>query len=166
MVLKDQLLYIQAYNARRGSHIIPVALKMLPQSGSVSFASNGAHRILRRTVNTGVRDNLVLVVANCRLGDRADVIRSSLQHVWMVWRKDRCSSANDGTKSIVELLGLRLQDSGLQRGAGGSLGVVEAGDVWMLVEVVVVVGGCAYDGALSLLACCSEEAGGAGSRTV
>lgn len=55
-----------------------------PPCGSVSFASDRTNRILRRTINTGVRDDLILVMADLRFSDRADVLRPSLQHVWVV----------------------------------------------------------------------------------
>jgi hypothetical protein len=67
----------------------------------------------------------------------------------MVRRQDRGRSANDGAQTIVELLGLGLVDSLLERGAGGGF-IRGLGDVGVLVEVVVVVGGRAYNGALCM----------------
>jgi hypothetical protein len=67
----------------------------------------------------------------------------------MVRRQDRGRSANDGAQTIVELLGLGLVDSLLERGASGGF-IGGLGDVGVLVEVVVVVGGRAYNGALCM----------------
>lgn len=118
----------------------------------VSLAGDGAHSILCRALNAGVRNDLVLVVSNGRLGDRADILRPSLQHVGVVRREHSGCGAHDGAEGIVELLSLGLVDGGLQSGACGRFGRVQSRNLWVLVEVVVVVGGCAYDRALCMLA--------------
>lgn len=125
----------------------------------MSLACDGAGCALSRALNTGVCSDLVLVVANGGLGDGADILRPSLQHVGVVRRQDGGSSANDRTESIVELLSLGLVDSLLEGGTGGGF-VRGWRDVGVLVEVVVVVGGRAYDGALCMsvgpLPCCRD----------
>jgi hypothetical protein len=117
----------------------------------VGLARHGADCTLRGTVDAGVGDDLVLVVSNCRLGDRADILGASLQHVGVVGRQDRGRGAYHGAEPVVELLSRGLVDSLLQSGAGGGF-IRGLGDVRVLVEVVVVVGGRAYDGALRTLA--------------
>lgn len=127
----------------------------------VSLASNRAHSPLLRTLNTGVRNNPILVVADCRLGDRADIASICLQHIRMVWWEDGGSGADDGAEGIIKLLCLGLVDSILEGGALGGCGRGDAGDGGVLVEVVVVVCCCAYHGALRLLA---RERGNEGRR--
>jgi hypothetical protein len=53
-----------------------------------------------------------------------------------------------GAQRVVELLGFGLLHGCLECGAGGGFGAVQARDGRVLVEVVMVVGGGAYDGAL------------------
>ena len=113
----------------------------------MSLASHRAGCTFSSASNAGVCGDLVLVVANGSLGDRADILRASLQHVRVVRRQNRGRSANDGAEAIVKLLGLGLGDSLLECGAGGGF-VRGLRDVGVLVEVVVVVGGRAYNGAL------------------
>lgn len=113
----------------------------------MGLASDRASRTLCGTLDAGVCGDLVLVVSNSRLSNWADIFRASLQHVGVVGRQNGGRSTNNGAESIVELLSLGLLDSFLQCGAGGGFarGLL---DVGVLVEVVVVVGSRAYDGAL------------------
>jgi hypothetical protein len=55
--------------------------------------------------------------------------------------------ADDGAQRVVHVLGLGLLDCVLERGARCCCGRV-GGDRGVRVQVVVVVGGCAYDWAL------------------
>ena len=139
----------------------------------MSLASNRADRILRGALNARVRNNFVLVMSHRRLSDRAHIALARLQHVRVVGRQHRGRGAHDGAQRVVELLGFGLLHGRLERGAGGGFGAAQAGDGRVLVQVVVVVGGGAYDGALwwGALACGSgardgdEEVVG-GRRTV
>lgn len=130
----------------------------------VSLSCDRAHGALLRAFNAWVRDNLVLMVTDCRLGDRAHILQPSLQDVWVVWREDGGRGAHDRAEGVVELLRLGLLDGRLKRGAGSGFGCGEAGDVGVLVEVVVVVGRCAYNRALWVSA--SRDHGGEGAATV
>jgi hypothetical protein len=107
-----------------------------------------------------VRDNLVLVVTDCRLGDRTDIASSCAQHIRVIGREDGGSSADDRAERIVELLRLGLVDGSLQRRALSRCCGGDAGDGGVLVEVVVVVGCCAYNRALRFLVCRSRTGGG------
>jgi hypothetical protein len=129
--------------------ILPNCLAAWHVYGLVRLAGHRAGRSVSRARNAGVCGDLVLVVANGSLGDWADVLRASLQHVRVVGRQDRGRSADDGAETIVELLRLGLVDGLLEGRAGGGF-VRGLGNVGVLVEVVVVVGGRAYDGALCL----------------
>lgn len=97
-------------------------------------------------------DDLVLVVADRSLGDRADLVRSSLEHIGMVGREYCGRGADHRAERVVELLSLGLLHSGLEGGTGGGFGAAQAGDLGVLIEVVVVVGGCANNRALFSLA--------------
>lgn len=118
----------------------------------MSLACDRAHSVLRRTLDARVSDNLVLMMADRRLCDRAHLIRSSLEHVRVVGREHRGRGANDGAKSVVELLSLGLLHSGFEGRAGGSFGAVKAGDFRVLIEIVVVIGGRTNDRTLFSLA--------------
>jgi hypothetical protein len=126
--------------------ILPNCLAAWHVYGLVRLAGHRAGRSVSRARNAGVCGDLVLVVANGSLGDGADVLRASLQHVRVVGRQDRGRSADDGAETIVELLRLGLVDGLLEGRAGGGF-VRGLGNVGVLVEVVVVVGGRAYNGA-------------------
>lgn len=132
--------------AAHGSRTHP--FKLPCPSHLVRLASDRAHSILRRSVDTGVRNNLVFVMSDFRFGYWADVVRPSLQHVRVIGRKHCGCRADHGAEGIVKLLCLRLLNSRFEGWTSGSLGVVESRDVRMLVEVVVVIGGRAYNGAL------------------
>ena len=134
--------------------IVPYPPIILP-GPSMSLASNRADRILRGALYARVRNNLVLVMSHRRLSDRAHIALARLQHVRVVGRQHRGRGAHDGAQRVVELLGFGLLHGRLERGAGGGFGAAQAGDGRVLVQVVVVVGGGAYDGALwwGALAC-------------
>lgn len=119
--------------------------------GCTSLTSHRADGTFRGSLNARVCYDLALMVSYCCLGNRADIVRPSVEHIRVVRRQHGGRCTNDRAESIVELLGLGLVDGGLERGAGGGFGRVEAGDVGVLVEVVVVVGRCAYNGALIAL---------------
>lgn len=94
-----------------------------------------------------MRNDLVLVVTHCRLGNRAHVALLRLEHIWVVRRQDGCGSSHNGAQGIVHGLGLRLVDDGvLERGTLGCSRLV-SGDWGVRVQVVVVVGCRTYDGA-------------------
>jgi hypothetical protein len=128
----------------------------------MSLASNRAHRILRGALNARVRDNLVLVMSHRRLSDRAHIALARIQHIGVIRRQHRGRGAHHGAQRVIELLGFGLLHGRLKRGAGGGFGAVQAGDGRVLVEVVVVVGGGTYDGALRYCA----SACGSGARAV
>lgn len=88
-------------------------------SSLVSLAGDRAHSVLRRALDAGMRNDLVLVVSNSRLGDRADILGSSLQHVGVIRREHSGCGANDGAERIVQLLSLGLVDGSLKGGACG-----------------------------------------------
>jgi hypothetical protein len=94
-----------------------------------------------------VCNNLVQVVSDGGFCDRADVALPGLEHVGVVGRKDGRSGANYRAQGVVHLLRVRLVDVGLEdgalRGCGGGRGHGRVRG-----EVVVVVGGSAYNGAL------------------
>lgn len=94
-----------------------------------------------------VRSYFVLVVANCSLGNRAHVALARLQHIRVVWWQHGCRSANNRTKAVVHLLGARFLDGVFERRTLGC-GALVGRDRWVRVQVVVVVGLCAYNGAL------------------
>ncbi len=110
--------------------------------------SDGAYRAICRTLYTRMCSHLILVVSHCRLCNWAYIARVRLEHIRVVGRKDRSSGAYNRAESIVHLLGLGLLYSLLQHGARCSL-VAFVGDGRVGMQVVVVVGGCAYNGALS-----------------
>jgi hypothetical protein len=142
---------------------VPLSPIHLPRI-SMSLASNRAHRILRGALNAGVRNHLVLVMSHCRLSDRAHIALARIQHIGVVRRQHGGRGAHDRAQRVVELLGFGLLHGRLERRAGGGFGAVQAGDGRVLVEVVVVVGGGAYDGALrwGTSACGSDAKGGDG----
>lgn len=115
----------------------------------MSLAGHRAGCALSRSLDAGVGGDLVLVVANGCLGNRANVLGASLQHIRVVRRQDCGRGANNGAESVIELLGLGLVHSLVEGGAGGSF-VRGLGDIRVLVEVVVVVGGRAYNRALCM----------------
>lgn len=80
----------------------------------MSLAGDWAHGAFLSALDAGVCDDLVLVVADCCLCDRADVLRARLQHVGVVGGKNGGSGANNGAEGIIELLGLGLLDSRLE----------------------------------------------------
>lgn len=112
------------------------------------LTSDWAYGPLLGAFNTGVCNDLILVVANSRLCDRTNILRSRLQHVRMVrWKNGGCG-ANNRAEGVVKLLGLRLLHSSLEGRARGGFGGREAWNIGMLVKVMMVVGRCAYDRAL------------------
>jgi len=113
----------------------------------MSLASHRADCILRGALNTRVRNDLVLVVSYRRLSDRAHIALSRLQHIRVVGWQHRGRGTHYGAQRVVELLGFGLLHGCLECGAGGGFGAVQARDGRVLVEVVMVVGGGAYDGA-------------------
>lgn len=114
----------------------------------MSLASDRADRILRGALHARVRHDLVLMMTHRRLGDRAHIALARVQHIRVVGRQHGGGGAHDGAQRVVELLGFGLLHGGFERGAGGGFGAAQAGDRRVLVQVVVVVGGGAYDGAL------------------
>lgn len=114
----------------------------------MSLTSDWTYSALLSAFDAGVCNNLVLVVANSRFCDWTNVLRSRLQHIWMVWWENGGCSTNNRTEGVVELLSLGLLHSRLEGGARGGFGGREAWNLGMLVKVVVVVGCCAYDRAL------------------
>jgi hypothetical protein len=92
--------------------------------------------------------HLLLVVPHRRLCHRAHVALVRLCGVGVVGRQDGRSGAHDGADGIVHGLALGLPYRRLQRGALGreGRGGLGQGDRGVLLEVVVVVGGCADDG--------------------
>lgn len=133
---------------------IPTPRRSLPcTSRLVSLARDRAHGILGRALNAGVRNDPVLVVANRGLGDGADILGPSLQHVGVVGGQNGSRGAYNGAERIVELLRLGLVDGRLQRRAGSRFGRRQSRHVWVLVEVVVVVSRRSYNRTLLLLAC-------------
>ncbi len=119
----------------------------------MSLTSDRAYSILCRTVYTRMGNDLVLVMTDGCLGDRADVFRASLQHVGVIGRKHRCRSTNDRAEAIVKLLGLGLFHGRLEGRAGGGFGAANAWDAWVLVEIMVVISCCANYGTLFPSAC-------------
>jgi hypothetical protein len=147
LINRIETCHIQSLQRRKTLPSIPSCLAVSHVNALMGLASHRAGCTLRSTLDAGVCGDLVLVVANGSLGNRANVLRASLQHVRVVRRQNRCRSANDGAESIIELLSLGLVHSLLEGGAGGGF-VRRLGDVGVLVEVVVVVGGCADNRAL------------------
>jgi hypothetical protein len=94
-----------------------------------------------------VCDNLVQVVSDGGFCDWADVALAGLEHVGVVGRKDSRSGANHWAQGVVHLLRVRLVDVGLEDGALGGRGG-RGGHGRVRGEVVVVVGGSAYNGTL------------------
>lgn len=117
---------------------------------SRSLSSNWAHSTITSALNTRVRSHLVQVVSNACLCDGAHIALFRLEHIWVVGRQDSGSSADYWAKRVVHLLGRGLVNSRLEGGAlcGGGGG---GRDGWVLAQVVVVIGGCTYDGALSVV---------------
>lgn len=90
----------------------------------MSLACDRAYSVLGRPIDAGMGDNFVLVMANCCLGDWANIIRSSLQHIRMIGWEDRGRGANHWAEIIVELLSLGLFYGGLEGRARGSFGTI------------------------------------------
>jgi len=116
---------------------------------SSSGTNNGANPA-RRGVDLRVLMNLALVMLDLCLGDGAHVTFLCVCCAWVVGREDGGDGADDGAQGIVHRLALGLVENLLQSRAFQS--IIRAlgrrgGDAGMLVEVVVVVGRRAYDGA-------------------
>jgi hypothetical protein len=115
--------------------------------GELLLSCNWTDSALLGALYTRMRNNFVLVMPHCCLGNRAHVALLCLEHVRVVGRQHCRRSAYNGTQSIVHSLGLRLVDDiVLERGTLGCSCFVGR-DRGMRVQIVVVVSCCTYDGA-------------------
>jgi len=116
---------------------------------STSGTNNGANPA-RRGVDLRVLMNLAFMMLDFCLGDGAQVTVLRICCAWVVGREDCGDGTDDRAQGIVHGLALGLVENLLQRRTFQSiiraLGL-RGGDAGVLVEVVVVVGRCAYNGA-------------------
>lgn len=112
------------------------------------LSSNWAYSSTLCSFNTWVCDNLVHVMSDCCLGDWAHIVGVGLEHIWVIGRKDCGGCAHNRAESVVHLLSLGLIHGVLESWAF-LCGCGAGGDWRMCGEVVMMVGGSAYDGALS-----------------
>lgn len=112
-----------------------------------------AYRLLPLRRHTRMRMHFRLVMSDRRLGHRTHIVLLRIVCARVVRREYRRRSSNDGAYGVVHGLRFGVLDSGFEHrargcdGGGGRSSVGDAGvrDRGMLVEVVVVIGCCAYD---------------------
>ena len=107
------------------------------------MAHDWAYGTLRSICDVRVRVNLAPVVLQPCVGDRAD-IRARVGG-WVVGWEDGGDGAYDGTDGLVHRLVLGGVDGFFESGAGFGTEVGVGGDTRVLVQGVMVVGGCFGD---------------------
>jgi len=115
-----------------------------------SSGTNNWAKPARRGVNLRVLMNLALMMLDLSLGNGAHITVLCASCTWVVGGEDGGDGAYDGAQGIVHGLALGLVENLLQRRTLQSIARAfgrRVGDAGMLVEVVVVVGRRAHDGA-------------------
>lgn len=126
-----------------------ICITTILRMGHAMLARDWTYSLLAGRLHTGVLVHLLLVVTDRGLCDGADVALLRVRSAGVIWWQHSSSGAHHRADLVVHGLRLGLLDDVLEGGAGcrdGRCGVWER-NRRVLEEVVVVVGGRAYNGA-------------------